>query len=74
MDENSDSDMKAFIESLSSAENQAESESESNSEDIMATTLNTAAIQASYSSHTQVPCSIPLSSASQAFLASTFSN
>ena len=44
MDENSDSDMKAFIESLRSTENQGESESESDSEDSMTTTLNTAAI------------------------------
>ena len=40
----------------------------------MTTTLNTAAIQALSSSHTQVPCSMPLSSTSQAFPASTFSN
>ena len=74
MDENSDSDVKAFIESLRSAENQGESESESDSEDSMTTTLNITAIQASSSSHTQVPCSMPLSSTSQAFPASTFSN
>ena len=40
----------------------------------MITTLNSAAIQASSSSHTQVPCSMPLSSTSQAFPASTFLN
>ena len=74
MDENSDSDMEAFIESLCSAENYDESESESDSKDSMTTTLNTAAIQASSSSHTQVPCSMPLSSTSQAFPATTFSN
>ena len=74
MDENSDSDMEASIESLRSAENQGEPESESDSGDSMTTTLNTAAIQASSSSHTQVTCSLGLSSASQAFPVSTFSN
>ena len=74
MDENSNTDMEAFIESLRSAENQGEFESESDSEDSMTTILHTAAIQALSSSHTQVPCSMPLSSTSQAFPASTFSN
>ena len=74
MDENGDSDMEAFIESLRSAENQGESQSDGDSEDSMTTTLNTAAIQASSSSHTQVPCSMPLSSTSQAFTAPTFLN
>ena len=74
MDENSDSDMETFIESPRSAENQGESESESDSADSMTTTLNTAAIEASSSSHTQVPCYMPLSSTSQALPASTFSN
>ena len=74
MDENCDFDMEAFIESLRSAENQGESESERDSENSITTTLNTAAIQASSSGHTQVPCSMPLSSTSQAFPASTFSN
>ena len=74
MHENGDSDMEAFIESLRSAENQGKFESKSDSEDSMTTILNTAAMQASSSSHTQVPCSMPLSSTSQAFPASTFSN
>ena len=46
MNENSDFDMEAFIESLRSAENQGESESESDSKDTMTTTLNIAVIQA----------------------------
>ena len=74
MDENSDFDTEAFIESLRSVENQGESKPESDSEDSMTTTLNTASIQASSSSHTHVPCSMPLSSTSQAFPASTFSH